>query len=476
MSSYLNPITLIITAGTAPAVITEMIYVIHKEQIGEIQDIKVITTAKGQEDAQKKLLDLDVQNNSIGALYLLAKELGVTHFDLKLNNESFYVPVNHMGEPLNDIRTREDDLAFATLTNRIVRDACANEERTVIACQAGGRKTMGAHLLSAMQVYGRKQDKIYHILVNEPFESCSDFYFPTKESKMCSHFRDKSIQADAKDAKIDLIDIPFLRLRTHLEESLSNIDFKKDYHEVLESIDNYLKSQPIQPIRKLWFDFSTRTVYVNKHHEDYKVKLEPKPFTFLLFLVVLKAIPDFPDKINFEGFQKDIKVRLLWHLLYNLIISKTAEDDDLFDLERTDAKRAEELALNPTSRKFDALNGWKKMKSDLKGKLEKQLELIPPFSKQVKPVVYTDLFYDDSAQKRGVATSNESWFTAPVELIEFESVRFQTLQNYIETEFFELFQSVKRKDITFFTSYDEDEVSELVFQISEALEQLLIGD
>jgi CRISPR-associated protein (TIGR02584 family) len=48
---------------------------------------------------------------------------------------------------------------------------------------AGGRKSMGFFAGYAFSLFGRTQDRLSHVLVNDPFESFPDFYFPQNHTK-----------------------------------------------------------------------------------------------------------------------------------------------------------------------------------------------------------------------------------------------------------------------------------------------------
>jgi CRISPR-associated protein (TIGR02584 family) len=45
---------------------------------------------------------------------------------------------------------------------------------------AGGRKTMGFYAGYALSLYGRAQDRMSHVLVDEKFEKGINFYYPSK--------------------------------------------------------------------------------------------------------------------------------------------------------------------------------------------------------------------------------------------------------------------------------------------------------
>src|SRR5690606_11343791 len=71
---------------------------------------------------------------------------------------------------LSDIRTDEDNWDAADSLMGMIRQFSETEDIRLIASIAGGRKTMGSLLVSVMTVLGRFDDRIVHVLVDEPWE------------------------------------------------------------------------------------------------------------------------------------------------------------------------------------------------------------------------------------------------------------------------------------------------------------------
>ena len=73
---------------------------------------------------------------------------------------------------------------------------------------------MGFFLGYALSLFGRAQDRLSHVLVSEPFESLTDFYYPPSTPRVL-HTRDGR-PVHTADARIMLAEIPFVRLRDGL--------------------------------------------------------------------------------------------------------------------------------------------------------------------------------------------------------------------------------------------------------------------
>jgi CRISPR-associated protein (TIGR02584 family) len=124
------------------------------------------------------------------------------------------------GRPLEDISTDEDNRRAADFIADQVRAITLDPTTSLHASLAGGRKTMGYYLGYALSLFGRPQDRLSHVLVSSPYESLSEFYYPTPYERVI-HTRDSSPQAlDCAKATIQLSEIPFVRLREGFSERL----------------------------------------------------------------------------------------------------------------------------------------------------------------------------------------------------------------------------------------------------------------
>jgi CRISPR-associated protein (TIGR02584 family) len=86
---------------------------------------------------------------------------------------------------LEDIRTPADNEAAADFLLDALRPFTENEDVRLVCSLAGGRKTMGALLYACLSLIGREDDRLTHVLVNEPFDDPRlqpRFYFPTDDA------------------------------------------------------------------------------------------------------------------------------------------------------------------------------------------------------------------------------------------------------------------------------------------------------
>jgi CRISPR-associated protein (TIGR02584 family) len=228
MSDYRN--ILLCVAGMTPQIITETLYALTQEQGERVDEIRVITTLAGQERIIKTLLD-----PAQGRFFEFCRDFGIESACVRFDQTSIAPVQTADGRTLEDIRLRADNERAADRICEIVRELTSRPETRIHASAAGGRKTMGIYLASALQLFGRKQDVVSHVLVNEPFENHPDFFYPPPQSRTLD-LKDRQGQVigqvSTADAKIELADIPFVRLRGVLEDWLS--DLSGSYNDIVE--------------------------------------------------------------------------------------------------------------------------------------------------------------------------------------------------------------------------------------------------
>ena len=225
---------LLCVAGGTPAIITETLWALQEK--GErIDEIRVITTLEGRDKiltgkindrgaADESLLDPEhgqffkfLRDYPLAGpikfdancLYLLTtRETGVPH------------PRDDDDDRLKDILTNADNEKTANQICEIVRELVGDEKIRIHASIAGGRKTMGLYLMTAMQLFGRNEDAMSHVLVSKEVEFSTPkfFYKPTLPEPILDAQNNPKKKADnspllTSDVQIFLADIPFIRLR-----------------------------------------------------------------------------------------------------------------------------------------------------------------------------------------------------------------------------------------------------------------------
>ncbi|MDI6796734.1 MAG: CRISPR-associated ring nuclease Csm6, partial [Desulfatibacillaceae bacterium] len=100
----------------------------------------------------------------------------------------------------------------------------ADPQSAVFFSIAGGRKTMSSCLTLAAQMYGRPQDRIFHVLVSPEFESNRDFFYPPRISHAirCIGANREPFYKETCYARVTLVPVPFVSIRESLEPELLN--------------------------------------------------------------------------------------------------------------------------------------------------------------------------------------------------------------------------------------------------------------
>ncbi|MER2527624.1 MAG: CRISPR-associated ring nuclease Csm6 [Candidatus Competibacter denitrificans] len=206
---------LLCVAGLSPQIVTETLHALTVP--GEPRfvptEIHLLTTAEGAERARLTLL-----SEEPGWFHRLRRDYGLPDIDFRLD----HIHILHAadGRPLVDIREVADNEAIADAITNTVRELTADPDSAVHASIAGGRKTMGFYLGYALSLFGRPQDRLSHVLVSSPFESNPNFFYPAPVSRVIFATGPDQRPLDASSATVMLADIPFVRLRDGLHESL----------------------------------------------------------------------------------------------------------------------------------------------------------------------------------------------------------------------------------------------------------------
>jgi CRISPR-associated protein, NE0113 family len=195
---------LLSVTGLSCQVVTETLYALAQEKSGQFPDtVYILTTQEGADRAKLLLLQE-------GWLKRLLRDWKLP--PIQFTAEHIQTITDNNGQALSDIRTPEDNLAAADYIAQAVQQLTVDSEQLHVSI-AGGRKTMGFFAGYALTLYGRKQDRLSHVLVSSQFESHPEFYYPTPYPHVIHTPPPASKPLDTQTAEVSLADIPFLRLR-----------------------------------------------------------------------------------------------------------------------------------------------------------------------------------------------------------------------------------------------------------------------
>ncbi|WP_208294616.1 CRISPR-associated ring nuclease Csm6 [Nitratidesulfovibrio liaohensis] len=206
-----KPRILLCACGLTPQVVTETLYVLLREGGESVPDeVHILTTDTGRRIVQNKLY------GAASPMTDLCREFGAAD---RVRRGMDMVHVLGGTTPLEDIRTTGDNARAGECIFELVRDLVSRSQSLHVSL-AGGRKTMGFLLGTALQLLGREQDDLSHVLVAAPFESKPDFFYPPRnvqEYTFQSRETGEWYTLPASAARIELARLPLIRLGDRLE-------------------------------------------------------------------------------------------------------------------------------------------------------------------------------------------------------------------------------------------------------------------
>ena len=208
---YYQPRILLAVTGLSPQVVTETLFALHQQQQPLPTEIHLLSTCEGAERARLTLLT-DNWFERLCQDYQLD--------DIQFEQANIHILDNCDHQPMEDIRTLADNQAAADGISEWVRYFTQDPQSQLHVSIAGGRKTMGFYAGYALSLFGRAQDRLSHVLVSAPYESHPQFYYPTPYSQIIYALGQTSKPLDTKAAEITLADIPFVRLRHGLPDTI----------------------------------------------------------------------------------------------------------------------------------------------------------------------------------------------------------------------------------------------------------------
>lgn len=249
--------------GETPQVVTETLYalLVHEQTVPA--EVHVLTTEVGR----RRVLD-GLLHRSEGQYYRFCRDYGLDHRDILFGNAQVHV-INAAAGGLEDLRTVTENAVAGRWLSEFVREQAKRSDVQLHASLAGGRKTMSYYLGHAMQMYGRRRDRLTHVLVSEDFETHPAFFFPPKDAATLQTRSGKQIRTS--DAEVTLVEVPFLRLR----ESLNLEAIEGDFAQTVAAAQQQLDRAP-----SLRIDVADGAVQVG----DAVCRLGQAPQLFALYL------------------------------------------------------------------------------------------------------------------------------------------------------------------------------------------------
>lgn len=268
--------TLLALCGLSPQVVTETLYALTFMRTPPYVPtrIEILTTEEGRQRALLELLDPDS-----GKFLAFCREFDLDELTLALDASSIRVIAGPDG-PLADIQSKADNRCAADAIIERIRVLTADDDAALHVSIAGGRKTMGFLAGHALSLFGRPQDRLSHVLVAQSFVTRPDFFYPPKRPRVLYDQTNRPVRTD--QAHLVLADIPFLRLRGHLPQTL--LADGRSYSETVAEAQAVLDPE-------LEIDLHSRSARFGGR----RVKLPPIEFAWLAWHARRRLRPDLPD-------------------------------------------------------------------------------------------------------------------------------------------------------------------------------------
>lgn len=304
---------LLAVCGKTPQIITETLYALWDK--GEFpQVIKILTTKAGKEAIYAKLLD-----PIHGIFYKFCEEYGINAEETEFSWQDILVPrVN--GVEIEDILTEEDSFAFLQAVLEQTFYFTGDPDTAVCFSLAAGRKTMGASLTLAAQIYGRSQDKLCHVLVHSDFEYSPYFYYLPKQPitvELVNSAGEKYYKS-TEYAKISLVNIPFFSVREKFAPKMLEKPFTpQELMALLERTEEPKLKLYVRSCKMEW--------------QGKSIKLPVAWFTLYIFFVLRKKRVKDGENSNLDILEienRKEEIASLYHKIIQFMPKKEAAQSD----------------------------------------------------------------------------------------------------------------------------------------------------
>jgi CRISPR-associated protein (TIGR02584 family) len=161
---------LVAVTGASPQVLTETIYALHTQGKAFPEEVYVITTSSSKDMLTKGLFDE-------GHWEAMLDEYQMPL--IQFSEDNIWVIADEQGQELDDAKGEGDQSVMADFICKKMAWLTSMKDVALHASIAGGRKTMAFYMGYAMSLFGRAQDSLSHVFVDEKFEFVKDFYYPT---------------------------------------------------------------------------------------------------------------------------------------------------------------------------------------------------------------------------------------------------------------------------------------------------------
>lgn len=258
---------LVCVTGLTPQVVTEALFCLSKQREKiSVDEVYVLTTSKGRDViAGKKVTVGKGRSLQLPALSLeIDRMCNKYKFKRpKFDSTGEHVKVaTELSIELNDIRDDHHNKLFPNTVCRFLNELSKDNDNIVHCLISGGRKSMSVDLAFGLSLFGRENDRLWHVLthVDQEFQH----FFPEKKSQ---------------EKDLMLSEIPYVRLRRILANGIGNINFSEfNFTEIV----NFTQQELLKKVaEKLYISTRRREIWYGNNE---RVEIGPKPINLYRYL------------------------------------------------------------------------------------------------------------------------------------------------------------------------------------------------
>lgn len=269
---------LICVSGLTPQIITETLFCLTMQKNVIIDELHIITTSRGR----NVILGLDELNrrekDPIPPLRDEIEKMCKKYKKIKppvygINN---IIVASELSIELSDIRSDMDNKIFPNKVCEVINDK-SNDRENILHCSiSGGRKSMSVDMAFALSLFGRENDKLWHVLTHADNEFQG--FFP--ENK-------------AQEKDLELAELPYVKLRSIIAKETENKNFSRmSYTDIVDFTQKELKKKSAD---KLYISISRREMW---YGNNVRIKLIPKQIEIYRYFIENKSSMNNPIKLE----------------------------------------------------------------------------------------------------------------------------------------------------------------------------------
>ena len=256
---------LLAVAAKSPQIITETIYALAIEEPRWLPtELHVITTGRGA-----KTIQADLSHEGKNWLARLCADYQLP--TIRLPSNHLHIITDTEDQPLDDVRNSADNICAADFITQFVREFTADPHCSLYASLSGGRRTMTYYMGYAMSLFGRPQDRLTHVLIEDDYFFNDEFFYPPPAAKLIP-CRDGSF-VDAQTIEITLADLPFIRLRDTLPVEL--LSGKQRFTDLIAAAQAQIAQPAVQ------FNWASKQLFCGSK----LIKMQPLPMSFYVWML-----------------------------------------------------------------------------------------------------------------------------------------------------------------------------------------------